>query len=79
MWTSPEYCSRNTSCISQCWFEGDPTLISTGFNWMISLAEVVSQTEHEYSRPIDLQWFCNCRWSSRFSSRNSRCSPYVAP
>merc|ERR1711972_713864 len=56
MWTSPEYSSRSTFCSSQCWFEGEPTLMRTGFKVTISFAEVVSQTEHEYSSPMLLQW-----------------------
>lgn len=45
--TSPVYSSRSTFCISQCWFEGDPTLINDGFNVTISFAAVVSQTSHK--------------------------------
>ena len=45
--TSPVYSSRSTFCISQCWFDGLPTLIRSGLSETISLAEVVSQTEHE--------------------------------
>eukprot|EP00967_Tisochrysis_lutea_P050986 scaffold62824_cov35-Tisochrysis_lutea.AAC.1 len=36
-----------TFCISQCWLDGEPTLIKSGLSETISLAEVVSQTEHE--------------------------------
>merc|ERR1719330_1915263 len=75
MCTSPVYSSRKTFCISQCVFEGEPTLMRMGFKVTISLAAVVSHTEQEYSRPMDLQWSCSSLWSSKLSSKNSRCSP----
>ena len=47
MCTSPEYSSRSTFCISKCWLDGEPTLIRSGLIVTISLAEVMSHTEHE--------------------------------
>ena len=44
MWTMPLYSSLSTFCISQCWFDGEPTLINGGFREAISFADVVSQT-----------------------------------
>ena len=51
MWTSGR-CTRaqHTFCISQCWFDGEPTLINGGFSERFPRADVVSQTEREYSR-----------------------------
>merc|ERR1719221_1998893 len=45
MCTSPVYSSRSTFCISQCVFEGEPTLMRIGFKVTISLAAVVSHTQ----------------------------------
>merc|ERR1719353_1391497 len=79
MWTMPLYSSLSTFCISQCWFDGEPTLINGGVKDAISFADVVSQTEQEYSNPISSQCFWSSLCCSTSSSKNSRCAPYVSP
>ena len=70
MCTSPQYSSRRTFIISQWRFDGDPTLIKSGFKETISRAEVTSQTEQEYPKPIESQCAFSSRCCSRLNSKN---------
>jgi len=53
--------------------------MSGGLMDAISRADVVSQTEHEYMRPMESQFSLSLRCCAPSSSRNSRCAPYVSP
>src|SRR5699024_7110235 len=78
-WISPPKLSHRYSNKPLFRLQAEGTFIRFGCSVQISLAEVISHTEVEYSTPNSLHHSWSWRCWSRLNSKNSRCSPYVFP